>query len=95
MNPAAGLAVALVAALVLWLPSLSACLRGDTDLLTAALRYVAAFVAARLGVGIIGHLYEAYATDAARRARTAPPAPPPAVSAGASEGDERAADSPA
>lgn len=67
MNPAARLAVALVAALVLWLPSFSACMRGDIGLPSAALRYLVAFVVARIGVGLLAWLYETYAVDAATR----------------------------
>jgi hypothetical protein len=67
MNAAAQLCAALVTALVLWLPSLTACLRGDIGLPNAALRYLAAYVVARIGIGILARLYESYAVDAAVR----------------------------
>lgn len=68
MNASARLAVALLAALALWFPSLSACLRGDVGLPDAALRFLAAYIVARIGVGILARLHETYAVEAARRA---------------------------
>ena len=71
MNPAARLSVALVTALVLWLPTLAATMRGDIDLIQAAVRYLVAFVLARVAVGGIARLIHSYSVtgddDAARR----------------------------
>lgn len=61
MNPAAQLSASLLAALLLWLPSVSATLRGDLDLPTAAVRYLLAFVLARLAIGGISRLFVSYA----------------------------------
>jgi hypothetical protein len=56
----ARLSSALVLSLVLWLPSLSACLRGAIELEVAILRYGLAFVLARVGIGILSALMHSY-----------------------------------
>jgi hypothetical protein len=61
MNPAARLSVSLLLGLVLWLPTLSASLRGDLDLSAAATRYLLAFLLARVAVGGVVKLLEGYA----------------------------------
>lgn len=61
MNPAAQLSTSLLVALGLWLPSLSATLRGDLDLPTACTRYLLAFLLARLAIGGISRLFVTYA----------------------------------
>jgi hypothetical protein len=61
MNAAARLSVALVLGLVLWLPSLSASLDGTIDLSTAATRFLVAFLFARVAVGGVAWLFQAYA----------------------------------
>lgn len=60
MNAPARLSVALLAALVLWWPTMAATLRGDVDLLHGALRYVAAFLFARLAIGALARLVDGY-----------------------------------
>jgi len=64
MNPAARLSLALVAGLVLWLPTLSATLRGDVDLFEAAIRYLVGFLLARLAVGLLARLIHSYVDGA-------------------------------
>jgi hypothetical protein len=61
MNPSARLSISLLLALVLWLPTLSASLRGDVDLSVAAVRYLLAFLLARVAVGGVAKLLEGYA----------------------------------
>jgi hypothetical protein len=61
MNAAARLSVALVLGLVLWFPSLSASLSGTIDLSTAAIRFLVAFLFARVAVGAVAWLFQAYA----------------------------------
>jgi hypothetical protein len=60
MNPSARLSVALVLGLVLWYPSLSASLRGEIDLPDAAIRYLVAFLFARVAVAGVSWLLHAY-----------------------------------
>ncbi|MCU1485409.1 MAG: hypothetical protein JWN67_2155 [Actinomycetia bacterium] len=60
MNPSARLSVALVLGLVLWYPSLSASLRGEMDLPDAAIRYLVAFLFARVAVAGVSWLLHAY-----------------------------------
>lgn len=86
MNPNTVFSASLVTSLVLWFPSMQACLRGDLDLAPAGLRYLAALLASRLAVGFLARLVSAYhpaqhpvgppAVDAsppASRPGTAPP----------------------
>ena len=60
MNPNTVFSASLVTSLVLWFPSMQACLRGDLDLAPAGLRYVAALLVARLAVGGLARLVTAY-----------------------------------
>ena len=60
MNPNTVFSASLVASLVLWFPSMQACLRGDLDLTPAALRYVAALVVSRLAMNFLARLVNAY-----------------------------------
>ena len=60
MNPAARLSVALVLGLVLWLPTLTASMHGQIDLPAAALRYLVAFLFARVAVAGVARLLESY-----------------------------------
>ena len=50
MNPNTIFSASLVTSLVLWYPSMQACLRGDLDLTPAALRYLAALTVARIAI---------------------------------------------
>lgn len=60
VHPHATLSISLLVSLVLWLPSLQACLAGELDLLAAALRYAAALVLARVAIGGMTHLWSSY-----------------------------------
>ncbi len=60
MNPHARLTIGLLGALVLWVPSIDAVVRGDLELLPAALRFVVAFMVLRIGLGLVGHLWHTY-----------------------------------
>ncbi|MDQ1488953.1 MAG: hypothetical protein QOJ23_1467 [Actinomycetota bacterium] len=80
MNPNTVFSASLVASLVLWFPSMQACLRGDLDLASAGLRYVAALVVSRLALNFLARLVNAYraAPEGAAPAGDpllAPPAP--------------------
>ena len=61
MNPAARLSTALLVGLALWLPTFSATMRGDVELHAAALRYLLAFLFARIAVGFLARLVHTYA----------------------------------
>jgi hypothetical protein len=61
MNPSARLSVALLLALVVWLPSLNASMKGEIDLSVAAVRYLVAFLLARLAVNGVAKLLDTYA----------------------------------
>lgn len=61
MNPAARLSIALLAGLVLWMPTFEATMRGDVDLPESAVRYLVAFLLARLAVGGLAALIRGYA----------------------------------
>ena len=54
MNPNTVFSASLVTSLVLWFPSMQACLRGDLDLAPAGLRYLAALAVSRLAMGFLG-----------------------------------------
>jgi hypothetical protein len=71
MNPNAVFSASLIASLVLWFPSMQACLRGDLDLAPAGLRYLAALVVSRLAMNGLARLVNAY--------RAAQDPAPPAV----------------
>ena len=60
MNPNTVFSASLVTSLVLWLPSMQACLRGDLDLAPAGLRYLAALAVARLAMNGLSRLVAAY-----------------------------------
>lgn len=60
MNPNTVFSASLVTSLVLWYPSMQACLRGDLDLAPAGLRYLAALTASRLALGFLARLVNAY-----------------------------------
>ena len=76
MNPNTVFSASLVTSLVLWFPSMQACLRGDLDLPAAGLRYVAALVVSRLALNGLARLVTAY--------RAAQEPHPPAAAAGPS-----------
>ena len=71
MNPNAVFSASLVTSLVLWYPSMQACLRGDLDLTPAALRYLAALTVARIAMSFLARLVNAYGA-----AQPADPPPP-------------------
>lgn len=60
MNPNAAFSASLVVSLVLWYPSMQACLRGDLDLTPAALRYLLALTISRLAMNLLARLITAY-----------------------------------
>ena len=60
MNADTVFSVSLVTSLVLWFPSMQACLRGDLDLAPAGLRYLAALAVSRLAMGGLARLVAAY-----------------------------------
>lgn len=60
MNPNTVFSASLVTSLVLWFPSMQACLRGDLDLAPAGLRYLAALAVSRLAMGGLARLVAAY-----------------------------------
>jgi hypothetical protein len=60
MNPNTVFSASLVTSLVLWYPSMQACLRGDLDLTPAALRYLAALAVARIAMNFLARLVNAY-----------------------------------
>lgn len=60
MNPDTVFSASLVTSLVLWFPSMLACLRGDLDLAPAGLRYVAALTVSRLAMAFLARLVSAY-----------------------------------
>ena len=60
MNPNTVFSASLVTSLVLWYPSMQACLRGDLDLAPAGLRYLAALVVSRLAMNGLARLVNAY-----------------------------------
>lgn len=60
VHPHAVLSASLVLSLLLWFPTLQACLDGDTTLVIAAIRYVVAFGFVRLALGGIVHLVHQY-----------------------------------
>ncbi|HEV7862217.1 MAG TPA: hypothetical protein VGR20_05930 [Acidimicrobiia bacterium] len=70
MNPNTVFSASLVASLVLWFPSMQACLRGDLDLAPAGLRYLAALVVSRLALNGLARLVNAYRSAQADRSAT-------------------------
>lgn len=86
MNPNTVFSATLVTSLILWSPSMQACLRGDLDLAPAGLRYLAALVVSRLAMNGLARLVNAYraAQDPPAAAAEAPPAgstPSPSLAA--------------
>lgn len=59
--------ISLLLSLALWWGSMRATLSGDIDLLASGLRFVTAFVLARVAVGLINHLLNGYHRDARGR----------------------------
>lgn len=80
MNPNTAFSASLVTSLVLWYPSMQACLRGDLDLTPAALRYLAALTVSRLAMNFLARLLNAY------RAAQEPDRPAPEVRRAEGEG---------
>ena len=85
MNPNTVFSASLVTSLVLWFPSMQACLRGDLDLAPAGLRYLAALAVSRLAMGFLARLVAAYRAtqhhDAAEADTASPVSSPAAPSA--------------
>lgn len=88
MNPNTVFSASLVTSLVLWFPSMQACLRGDLDLAPAGLRYLAALAVSRLAMGFLARLVAAYRAtqhhdsgEADTASPTPSPAPPPVAAA--------------
>jgi len=92
MNPNTVFSASLVTSLVLWFPSMQACLRGDLDLAPAGLRYLAALAVARLAMGGLARLVAAYRAaqhhDSAGAEATQPDSTPAAPATASSEGSE-------
>ena len=65
MNPNTAFSASLLVSLALWLPSMLAALRGDLDMPTAGLRYLAALTLSRIAVGGLARLLSAYRSAAA------------------------------
>ena len=84
MNPNTVFSASLVTSLVLWYPSMQACLRGDLDLTPAALRYLAALTVARIGMNFLARLVNAY--GAAQHADPPPPNAEPSTGDGSGSG---------
>src|SRR3954470_18914469 len=79
MNPNTVFSASLVTSLVLWFPSMQACLRGDLDLAPAGLRYLAALFVSRLAMNGLARLVNAYraAPHADNHAAKTPAEPQP------------------
>src|SRR6185295_19473862 len=87
MNPNSVFSASLVTSLVLWFPSMQACLRGDLDLAPAGLRYLAALTVSRLALGALSRLVTAYRAAQhhdSSGAEATPPGSTPATPSGAS-----------
>ncbi len=83
MNPNTVFSASLVTSLVLWYPSMRACLGGDLDLAPAGLRYLAALVVSRLAWNGLARLVNAYRAAQAPAPAGAEPASAGAASPGA------------
>ena len=87
MNPNTVFSASLVSSLVLWYPSMQACLRGDLDLAPAGLRYLAALTVARLAMSGLSRLVAAYRAaqhhDSAAGPEASSPGPSPTPPAAA------------
>ena len=75
MNPNTVFSASLVTSLVLWFPSMQACLRGDLDLAPAGLRYLAALAVSRLAMNFLARLVNAYRAAQHADLRRRPPGP--------------------
>ena len=64
IHPSAVLAAALVLSLLLWYPTLEACIAGDVALSTAALRYLLVFAFVRVAASVIVYLVHHYRSEA-------------------------------
>jgi hypothetical protein len=62
MNPSARFGISLVVSLLLWWPTFQSCLHGDTDLMSAAMRYLLAFGFALFAVNGLAQLIIGYAS---------------------------------
>ncbi|MCA1843099.1 MAG: hypothetical protein LC792_07880 [Actinobacteria bacterium] len=91
MNPNAVFSASLVTSLVLWYPSMQACLHGDLDLAPAGLRYLAALFVARLAMNSQARLVNAYRASQDAGSQTADAAPGPAASASPAAAQSNAA----
>ena len=60
MNPNTVFSASVITSLVLWFPSMQACLRGDLDLAPAGLRYLVALAVSRLAMNGLARLVNAY-----------------------------------
>jgi hypothetical protein len=60
VNPSARLSAALLLGLVLWLPTLGPCMRGDIGLPEAGVRYLVAFGFVSLALAALDRLIRAY-----------------------------------
>jgi hypothetical protein len=78
MNPNAVFSASLISSLILWFPSMQACLRGDLDLAPAGLRYLAALVVSRLAWSFLSRLITSYRAthEETTRSTTGPGQPP-------------------
>lgn len=63
MNPSARLALSLLAALVLWWPTMLASLRGDLDLTAGVARLAVAVLLAWFRIGLVGRLVHGYGAE--------------------------------
>lgn len=61
MNPSARFGVSLIVSLLLWWPTFQSCLHGDTDLASAAMRYLLGFGFALFAVNGLAQLIAGYA----------------------------------
>lgn len=66
VHPHAVLSASLVLSLLLWVPTMQACLDGDTPLFTAAIRYVIAFGFVRIALGGFVYLLHNYRAEVDR-----------------------------
>ena len=61
MNPAGRMSIALLVGLLLWLPTLSATMRGDVGLPTSGVRYLVAFALVHVALEGLTRLVQGYA----------------------------------
>jgi hypothetical protein len=93
MNPNTVFSASLVTSLVLWFPSMQACLRGDLDLGAAGLRYLAALLVSRLALNGLARLVTAYrASHEPDRGQAHPASGLPAGPAADADGPSRRRD---